>query len=228
MPPNTKFVQLENDLYDLKSAFNSPKVYLSNYFDELRNMIDIDCSLTMTFRSHEKKLSESDVKIMAEEQEELVKAIRVFETECITNWQTDSFADFFRNKIIDAVNEIEDRMRELKTTDVFSMNELGGLLESKKLKGSTKSLRANGDSELKLYEVTQLIEKTMGQVQRVIFRDKAVVYLQKKRLLETIRREDPDIDPKKLLEVSNSHSVGILVFVGDTFIDKKRFDLEKK
>jgi hypothetical protein len=30
------------------------------------------------------------------------------------------------------------------------------------------------------------------------------------------------------LEVSSSHSVGILVFVGDTFIDKKRFDLEKK
>lgn len=223
MPQNAKLVQLENDLYDLKSAFDSPRVYLANYFDDFCNMIDIDFSLSITFRGTDGKITEKEAKDIAEEQDEMIKAVRVFEHRCLENWkQRDSFSESFRSKIIDAVAEIEQRILELKAEGIFESNENKGLLS---VKSSRTSMRSNHGNDLRIYEVLQLIKKTMAQVQDIIFQNKSVLYLQKKRLLETIKAEDPEVNPMELLRISNCHTVGLLVFVDDAFIDRSRFNL---
>lgn len=224
MPQNAKLVQLENDLYDLKSAFDSPRSYLANYFDDLCNMIDIDCSLSITFKGTDGKITEKEAKAIAEEQDEMIKAVRVFEYKCLEGWKAkNSFSDSFRSKVTDAVAEIEQRMLELKSDGVFEFKELKGLLGS--AKSSRTSVRSSHGNDLRIYEVLQLIKKTMSQVQEIIFQNKSVLYLQKKRLLETIKAEDPDVDPVELLRISNCHTVGLLVFIEDAFIDRSRFDL---
>merc|ERR1739848_859457 len=37
-----KYEQVSEDLKELKLAFNTPKIYVTNYFDDLRNEIDIE------------------------------------------------------------------------------------------------------------------------------------------------------------------------------------------
>ena len=65
-----------NLLDDLKLAVDSPKIYLSNYFDELKNQIDLKCQMNMNEYS---KINATAAHL------KLIQEVDSFEQKCLAN-----------------------------------------------------------------------------------------------------------------------------------------------
>lgn len=73
--------KLEDHLNELKAIAQNPRIYLVNYFDEIRNQIDVECQAFLS-RSD----LASDVYDMAiQQQEELIGEVFLFQRRCLEN-----------------------------------------------------------------------------------------------------------------------------------------------
>lgn len=71
--------KLEAILEELKSTVNSPKVYLVNYFDEIRNQIDIDCETYLSRHG-----LENQARALVQQQE-IIGEVDLFLKQCLSN-----------------------------------------------------------------------------------------------------------------------------------------------
>jgi hypothetical protein len=70
-----------NLLKDLKLAVDSPKIYLSTYFDETKNQIDLECQSYLG----QDKLADEDKEKAISQQLELIHEVNSFERKCLEN-----------------------------------------------------------------------------------------------------------------------------------------------
>ncbi len=73
-------------LHELRSAVNSPKLYLVKYFDDIRNQIDICCESYLQARDLTVRAKE----IALQKQQEMISAVDLFEKECLINLETNT------------------------------------------------------------------------------------------------------------------------------------------
>lgn len=82
-----KMNKFETVLDELKAIVQNPRVYLVNYFDEIRNQIDVECQ---TFLNRP-NLSIGVQDLAIQQQEELISQVDLFQTKCLTNLHTISY-----------------------------------------------------------------------------------------------------------------------------------------
>ena len=70
-----------NLLDDLKLAVDCPKRYLANYFDEMKNQIDLECQVYLGRDG----LADEDKEKAISEQLELIQEVDFFEQKCLAN-----------------------------------------------------------------------------------------------------------------------------------------------
>lgn len=76
--------KLESIFEELKLIVNNPKIYLANYFDDIRCQIDIECQLYL----NSPNLSIKDNGLAIEQQSQLIYEVDIFEQKCIVNLKT--------------------------------------------------------------------------------------------------------------------------------------------
>ena len=70
-----------NLLNDLKLAVDSPKRYLANYFDEMKNQIDLECQVYLG----QDELADEYKERAINEQLEMIQEVDSFEQKCLAN-----------------------------------------------------------------------------------------------------------------------------------------------
>lgn len=75
---------LESIFEELKLVVNNPKIYLANYFDEIRCQIDIECQLYL----NRPNLSIKENLLAIEQQSQLIYEVDIFEQKCLMNLKT--------------------------------------------------------------------------------------------------------------------------------------------
>lgn len=70
-------------LGELKFVLNSPKLYLVDYFDKIRNQIDLDCEIYLNGKIEIKNREKA-----TQQQEEMIKEVDLFEMECLSDLKT--------------------------------------------------------------------------------------------------------------------------------------------
>lgn len=75
--------KLETILSELKSAVNSPNVYLVTYFEDIRNQIDVECQICLNRQDLEMTAKEQAI----QQQQEMINEVDLFETQCLSNLQ---------------------------------------------------------------------------------------------------------------------------------------------
>lgn len=73
--------KLRNIFNKLKSSVNSPRIYLVNHFEDLRNEIDIE---SQTFLNKD-GLSVEDREKVIQQQEEMIKEVDLIQSQCLAN-----------------------------------------------------------------------------------------------------------------------------------------------
>lgn len=73
--------KLRNIFNKLKLAVNSPRIYLVNHFEDLRNEIDIE---SQTFLNKDGLSVEGREKVI-QQQEEMIKEVDLIQSQCLTN-----------------------------------------------------------------------------------------------------------------------------------------------
>lgn len=99
--------RLEIIMSELKAATSSPRVYLVNYFDDIRSQIDIDCQ---TYLNNEFEKMEQAIR----HQDQMINQVDLFQKECLANLGTIPF-DLKR------LNDLEDRFNSVDIGDKESV-----------------------------------------------------------------------------------------------------------
>lgn len=76
--------KFETVLGELKTIVQNPKIYLVNYFDEIRNQIDVECQTYL----NRPNLSIAVQDLAIQQQGELISQVDLFQTKCLTNLDT--------------------------------------------------------------------------------------------------------------------------------------------
>lgn len=106
-----KMNKLNDKFSKLKSLKNSPRLFIVNYFDEIRNIIDIECENYLIKHGEEREIT-------IQQQEEMIKEVDLFEKKCLSNLESDQCfsidLDNLQNKIesLDK-NEVKKAEKEL-------------------------------------------------------------------------------------------------------------------
>ena len=132
---------LKSDLNNLKSVIKSPRLYLSDYFTELRNKIDIQCETTI--RKAVEKTREQ-----LEHQSLLIEEVNSFEKEC--------FLRLDKNGLLS--NAILKQVKTLMTT--IESNYKSGALDTGPKLNEIKSL---------LDEIISDMHKTLFIARGIVF-----------------------------------------------------------
>lgn len=91
--------QLEPTLKDLKCAIDNPRLYLANYFSDLRNRIDIDCI------NHISQFTD-DTGTFFQFLECMIREVKEFEQRCLLNLDgTPPFDELVIKQVTEALSE---------------------------------------------------------------------------------------------------------------------------
>lgn len=143
---NTETVeQLKTYLNNLKSVIKSPRLYLSDFFTDLRNTIDIQCESSI------QKLTDDEASKSLEWQSLLISEVDAFEKECLSKLNNNGV---LTNSLIKQVKHV--------MTAIEVNSKTGALVDSPKL------------NEIKclLEETTSDILKVLFRNQGIVFLSK--------------------------------------------------------
>lgn len=150
-----KVKDLKSDLEELKCAFTSPRLYISNHFYELRNRVDVE-SEKFLHKQHQnnkkttlydKESVQADVR---DHQCSIINVITEFERECLASLSAFDYqlSPDLRQQITPALEEIELSWLSSETMTEEQLQALDGLIYG-----------------------------TLSRIQRSIFRDKCMMFL---------------------------------------------------
>lgn len=114
--------KLETVLSELKSAVNSPKVYLTTYFEDIRNQIDVGCQIYLNRRDLATTAKEQAI----QQQQEMINEVDLFEKQCLSNLQ--KIPRDFRD-----LEELESRLENRNSLKKLEKDIYSRLHETKKL-----------------------------------------------------------------------------------------------
>jgi len=109
--PNRLKTLLNSKLAELKEARESPRLHLSNYFDDLKRKVDINFnSKIFSYQSQQENEVESDkASIITAGYESIIEKIKEYEDECMTRHVT-LFSESLKKTIDDSIRDIEQKL----------------------------------------------------------------------------------------------------------------------
>lgn len=115
---------LRRGLNDLKLACQNPRVYLSNYFTEFRNKIDLECQV---FLKKETNLESKRYSQALEYQDSIINQVNAFEKACCNNIPKNQLNSDLSMKLEAKISNIESKLEnydKLKEDRVYEIFEL--------------------------------------------------------------------------------------------------------
>ena len=108
--------KLKEILADLKILIEIPRLYLANYFQELRNRIDLLAVERCFNETNEKELNANWTLI--------IKKIASFEKECFRKMPTNQFSKDVASDALNLVNQIESKMSDFDGMALFDYEKI--------------------------------------------------------------------------------------------------------
>ena len=119
MSTSEKSIILRSRLNDLKVAHETPKLFLVNYFDNLRNQIDIECEIRIQDSTN------SEANEIIKTQMLLIDEVNLFQGQCIDRISNQS-SEKNQEQRLKLIEEIESK---LNTIDVLIREKVDHLYE---------------------------------------------------------------------------------------------------
>ena len=116
MSEKTKNLSFENDFNRIKSIVESPKVYVSNYYDDICNQIDIKAIEALNLKQENEEFTEKII----QNQTEMIEQVKKQESECLANLGSSNELSQELNSI--DLNEIETAIKGYDESDTETFN----------------------------------------------------------------------------------------------------------
>ena len=158
---NYQFVHLTKSIEELEIILNAPRVYLSNYFSDLKNEIDLGAAILANFKTKSAniQLQTAEIDTIYNEQTLFINQIESFENTCLNSIQLFELADQTKQTI---------DLLKLK------MIEFGKYL-SRPDSEITKSNQT-------FQEIENAVQQSCYKLQQRLFSNKCLLFLNKKTL----------------------------------------------
>ena len=118
-----KLEQLLESLNELKSALQSPRVYIYQYFTKLKNEIDLECQLHLC---NQKNLQTSGSVQAIDYQSQMIDQVEAFEIMCIKNCQ---FLELNKENVTRSIESTEAELKSLLALEDKRIKEINLLVE---------------------------------------------------------------------------------------------------
>ena len=117
---------LHNELNHLKSAFEAPRMYLAEYFDEFKNKVDIECEIfSKAIISQDGDQKASEVLNQARlDQSVIVEEIKFHEQACLENMPTNEFESTFRQQFENMIRSLEVKFENKADSSPWGLQEM--------------------------------------------------------------------------------------------------------
>lgn len=207
---NDKIGELRAGLNQLKSTFISPKVYLSDYFSDLKAQIIIACE---NFIKEQNDVNnEASIEALTFKSQ-MINEIKTFEQECQINLQSHSLQDeSFRKAISDSIRTIEANLREFesntKNTPLLLVSQPKE--NEEQIFDKLTSNPSISTNDYFVFDTEESISETLLLIQRAIFSSKSALFLSKDcDFMEVLSEEEMS---------KQVTSFGALIIIQDEFI----------
>ena len=101
---------LELNLNELKSAYNSPRIHLANFFDNLRHKID------MEFYLYARQENSQSSHILQCNLSQIIDEVKSFEHNCFKELLTNQFDEELSNKVSNVISKCENELAKNKSS----------------------------------------------------------------------------------------------------------------
>lgn len=98
--------ELRKKLNELMLSESSPRLFIVDYFDAIRNQIDIECENYLSKHGHTDEKREKSIR----QQEEMIKEIDLFQKECLSNLESVESSPT-------AIENLRNKIERLETND---------------------------------------------------------------------------------------------------------------
>ena len=212
---NTMHDMLKLDLKTLKTAFELPRIYLTNHFDNLRRKVNISFLL----KEQAIKVYENRV-LLEKDRVQLTNVINSFEQDCLRKQKVNAFNYEITNKTLKRIKYIEKKLEELCRY---------GIIEN-------KFSEENPSYEDLFDYISSLIYDEKKNIEKIIFLNKTLIYLDASEICKTekdnfsyLDNSDSDSDTsEELIELNDSEIlVGMIFFIENDYIGEKGIEYLK-
>lgn len=156
--------RMAKSIADLKFQFEFPRLYLSNYFEELRNEIDLSIAKKM-----QQKPNEEIKRKLTEDYIQIIDRINSFENSCFKIRAANKFSNEFSDRIKHSIEIIDAKVTHLKRRkhpDIY-------------------------DFMYYVLEIDDLVYEVHFQIEKLLFQNKTILFLDKEtakisKLFDTI------------------------------------------
>lgn len=101
-----KFKELDEELERFKLLFECPRLYISDYFYDLKTEIDSAFAI--------KQSTTTDKNVLNSNWDKIIKKVESYETECLRVRKTNKFDEEFHNYNIEAIKLLNSKLTDLK------------------------------------------------------------------------------------------------------------------
>ena len=195
---------LKSDLNELNEAFKRPRIYLVEYFNNLRSRIDIDCELFI----------QANVNLRFEvikQQTFMVNELDKLEQVCLKNLPTDHLKDDVNEKIKKNISTIQSELKLLDAQNGQILNRIDELI-----------YRTWTLLEKELFSNTTVMYLSREDLKRVFIEIEFYNYS-----TGDSTRVDTQMDSTIEKLVLNNVSFGVLYIVKNEFYSLKRINFEE-
>lgn len=158
-----KIEQLKEDYEQLKLLLTQPDLYIWNYFNDLKNDIDISFGTKLLEESRE-ELNLAWV--------QMIDRVKEFEQECLAaHPNLDQYRTFLETI-------------EAKYTDLMAFVEGGNEPKAKKIKSYTNPYKEAEERRIRLIDFDELVYDETIKLEQILFLNKTIIFINKEKWLE--------------------------------------------
>ncbi len=152
MQMQVELIKLENELEKLFDILKFPGLYLANFFDELRNEIDLE------FESHKLSATLNQNNLIKDNHKLIIERAKLFEKDCIQQLKdvNDSNTNLFTSKYKQIIESIQAKFGNFKSR-VDNVNQ--------------------SEYELEFKNLIDLAYDTLNEMESYLFNNKSIFFL---------------------------------------------------
>lgn len=193
---------LKNQYEQLKKTFESPRLFLSTYFADLRNEVDI-AFLKMNQSEHGMEVKHK----LNDAWFQMIEQINTFETECLKIRVSNSFNPEFTQEVREKIELID-----------IILNDLNNQVVVEEAKQAFSNELKSKDDEDNFNEVSNLIYEETYKIEKMLFLNQTMMFLDK-----------TNWNDASLFDVMNTKTTfGKIYFVQNEYFGKQTLGYIKK
>ncbi len=173
--------KLDNYLDELKEIFRFPRLYMSNYFADLGNKIDVEAQRLIIEKS-ELNLEKEATKI-AENWELMIEIVKKYETECFNCFPVNKYDEMTTNTTESSIEKIRVDIDNLKKNIEPTNNVESNQDEKDEMENEANFLMNNDTSQEEIENAYNQIEiaiyDLIFKLQTILFTNKSVLFIEK-------------------------------------------------